>query len=351
MINYSQLLNEDLYNKSQKEKDKFFLKNFYKLHKHHKKNSKEYNQISKSLFNKKFNKIENFPFLHVQMFKDNDLRSVSTETKTKTFNSSGTTGNSLSKINLDMKTSLLQSKTLSKILLSVLKTKVDKVYFIDSETTLKKMPNSASGAAILGFKQIANSYEFILNSNYKVKKNIINKILKDEKNICFFGFTSIVWINLISYLKKNKIFLNKKDCILFHGGGWKKIEKSKVSRKKFNSTIKQYIGTNKIINYYGMIEQTGSIFLECDNGFYHPSILSEIIIRDQNMLPSGKGSIGLIQVCSLLPISYPGHSILTEDLGKIVAVDNCKCGRKGKFFEVIERVKNSEVRGCSDVYE
>ena len=40
---------------------------------------------------------------------------------------------------------------------------------------LKTMKNSARSAAILGFKQIAYSSEFILDSKYKAKKNIINR--------------------------------------------------------------------------------------------------------------------------------------------------------------------------------
>jgi hypothetical protein len=53
---------------------------------------------------------------------------------------------------------------------------------------------------------------------------------------------------------------------------------------------------------------------------------------------------------SLIPKSYPGHSILTEDLGTIYGVDNCQCGRKGKYFKVHGRIKSAEIRGCSDTY-
>ena len=350
LINYSKIFKENLFDKKQEEKEIFFLNNFKKLHNYHQKNSKEYFDISKTLFSGDINKIENFPFLHVQMFKEKNLKSVPDDVNVKTFNSSGTSGKKLSMINIDMKTSLLQSKILNRILLSVLKEKVDKIYFIDSKTTLKTMQNSARGAAILGFKQIANNFEFILDDKYNVKKNIIKKIVLEKKKICFFGFTSLVWLNFLNYLKKNKIFLKKKDAILFHGGGWKKIEKNKVSRTKFNSECKNYIGSKKIYNYYGMIEQTGSIFLECEYGFYHPSLFSEIIIRDKNMKPCKPGETGIIQVCSLLPVSYPGHSIITEDLGEIFAIDTCKCGRKGKSFKILNRIKDSEVRGCSDVY-
>ena len=35
---------------------------------------------------------------------------------------------------------------------------------------------------------------------------------------------------------------------------------------------------------------------------------------------------------SLLPTSYPGYNILTEDIGVIAGEDDCKCGLKGKYF-------------------
>ena len=59
----------------------------------------------------------------------------------------------------------------------------------------------------------------------------------------------------------------------------------------------------------------------------------------------------MIQAVSLLPGSYPGHSILTEDEGVILGEDDCPCGRKGKYFRVIGRIRNAEVRGCSDAYD
>ena len=110
------------------------------------------------------------------------------------------------------------------------------------------------------------------------------------------------------------------------------------------------LGIKNIHNYYGMVEQTGSVFLECELGYFHTSIFSDVYIRDHNLNLAKNRNQGLVQVMSLLPLSYPGHNILTEDLGVVMGVDNCKCGRKGKFFSVIGRVPGTEKRGCSDVY-
>ena len=103
-----------------------------------------------------------------------------------------------------------------------------------------------------------------------------------------------------------------------------------------------------IINYYGMVEQTGSIFFECENGYLHTSIFSDIIIRKDNLSESKENEDGIVELFSVLPTSYPGHIILTEDKGRIIGEDNCPCGKLGKYFLIHGRLKNSEVRGCSD---
>ena len=46
---------------------------------------------------------------------------------------------------------------------------------------------------------------------------------------------------------------------------------------------------------------------------------------------------------SLIPLSYPGHNILTEDQGYMVSNDDCKCGNS-KYFVLTNRVKNTEIR-------
>ena len=58
----------------------------------------------------------------------------------------------------------------------------------------------------------------------------------------------------------------------------------------------------------------------------------------------------IIQVVSALPRSYPGHSLLTEDEGVILGEDDCPCGRKGKYIQVLGRMAQAELRGCSDTY-
>ena len=89
-----------------------------------------------------------------------------------------------------------------------------------------------------------------------------------------------------------------------------------------------------------MVEQTGSIFIECDEGHFHSSIFSDIYVRKPiDFSLASVGEKGLIQLISTLPVSYPGFSILTEDIGSFLGEDDCRCGRFGKYFQVEGRVK------------
>ena len=128
-----------------------------------------------------------------------------------------------------------------------------------------------------------------------------------------------------------------------------KLDDIKISNEKFKYLLNKKFELKRIINYYGLIEQTGSIFFECKKGYFHTSNYNDILIRDENFKVLKNKKKGLIQLLSTIPKSYPGHSILTEDIGMIIGENDCKCGIKGNYFKVYGRVKKSEIRGCSNI--
>ena len=128
------------------------------------------------------------------------------------------------------------------------------------------------------------------------------------------------------------------------------MEAEGITNQDFKFRLKEKFGIERCYNYYGMVEQTGSIYMECAEGLLHASDFSEIIIRNPDTFEEAKrGEVGVVQTLSVLPKSYPGHSLLTEDLGREVGIDSCPCGRKGKTFQIVGRVPQAEPRGCSDV--
>lgn len=318
--------------------------------------SSEYNQIVRKsgIASSKIERIEDIPFIPVRLFKEYDLLSIDQSEVIKTMTSSGTTGQNVSKIFLDRETSINQTKVLSKIVSSYIGQKRLPMLIIDSEITVKNRYSfSARGAGILGFSMFGRDITYALDENMEININAIEDFIKKYENepILLFGFTFIVWEHFYKQLKSRNIRLKLDNGVLIHGGGWKKLIEEAVENSTFKSSIYNVSGITKIHNYYGMVEQTGSIFMECEYGHLHASIYSDVLIRDHktfDILP--KKEQGLIQLLSLLPRSYPGHSILSEDLGEWLGEDDCPCGRLGKYFKIHGRIKNAEIRGCSDTY-
>ena len=333
-------------------KRKFFERSINSLTSHHYKNSKEYKKIldffNYNLKNKKLNKV---PFLPAKLFKEFELRSVSKKKVFKILTSSGTTGTNPSRIHLDKKNAHNQVKTLKEIMTPILGNKRLPMLIIDQNPkALSKSTFNARLAAIYGFSLFGKNHTYLLNDKGKINYILLNSFLKKygKQKFFIFGFTSIIFENLVKKLSLNSLNLN--NGILLHGGGWKKMEKLKINNKFFKEELFKKTKLKNIFNYYGLVEQTGSIFIESKKcGYFVTSIFSDILIRDKDFNVVKNGEKGFIQLFSLLPTSYPGHSILTEDIGEIVNIDNCKCGLKEKHFLVYGRAKDAELRGCSDV--
>ena len=297
----------------------------------------------------------NAPFLPVRLFKHYTLKSIKESEIIKTMTSSGTSGQSVSQIFLDKQTSLNQTKALSKIMQSFIGNKRMPMIIIDSSHLLQNRAMfSARGAGVLGFSMFAREKIYALDKDMNLNITLIRDFIEKHKGkkILLFGFTFIVWQHFYNELKRLNLFLDLKDSILIHGGGWKKLISQAVSKERFKSELESVCGVRKIHNYYGMVEQTGSIYMECECGVLHTPIFADIIVRRaRDFSIADIGEEGILELVSLLPHSYPGHIILSEDVGVILGEDDCPCGRKGKYFSINGRIQNAEIRGCSDTYE
>jgi hypothetical protein len=212
---------------------------------------------------------------------------------------------------------------------------------------------SARGAGILGFSLFGSDRCWALDEEMNLDMAAVKAFTAKHsgKPILLFGFTFMVWQHFYQALAASGEKLDLSQGILIHGGGWKKLVSQAVSGEVFAQQLREVCGLAKIYDYYGMVEQTGCIYMQCEQGHLHASIYSDVIVRDPldlSVCPVGKP--GIIQVLSLIPESYPGHSLLTEDEGILLGEDDCPCRRRGKYFRVTGRLKNAEIRGCSDTY-
>lgn len=322
----------------------------------HLENCPEYKaMLNKSSMSSEVKTIEEVPFLPVQLFKLLDLMSIPRENVMKVLTSSRTTGQQVSKIYLDKDTSIAQTKTLVEVMKPILGGKRLPMIILDTKSVLKDRKSfSARGAGILGFSNFGRKHFYALNDDMSLDVEGLQTYLKEYEGqrILLFGFTFMVWQYVYKEVVTKGLNLDFGNSILIHGGGWKKLEDEAVDAKTFNQLLKERLSIQEVHNYYGMVEQVGSIFVECTEGYLHAPSYADVIIRNSiNFEPLPVGQQGLIQVVSELPRSYPGHSLLTEDLGTIHGIDNCGCGWKGKYFTVSGRIPKAELRGCSDTFQ
>ena len=298
--------------------------------------------------------IADIPFIPVRLFKDYELRSVPTASVVKTMTSSGTTGQAVSRIVLDRETAANQQKVLVRLVSSFIGTKRMPMLVIDSPTVLKdRNLFSARGAGILGFSMFGSEVAYALDEHMALNLPSLLAFAGRHAGtpVLLFGFTFIIWEHFRQALQAAGVRLALDAGVMIHGGGWKKLTELAVDAATFRQGIAEVTGIGRVSSYYGMVEQTGSVFIECEAGHLHASVFSDILIRDhRDFSVVANGDEGLVQLLSVLPGSYPGHSILTEDLGRILGEDDCACGRLGKYVAILGRVKNAEVRGCSDAY-
>ena len=297
------------------------------------------------------------PFLPVRLFKEMDLKSVPPEDVVKTVTSSGTTGQAVSRIYLDRATASNQQKAMVRIVSEFIGQDRMPMIVIDCPGALKSgAQSSARAAGILGFSMFSSRRFFALDDEMRLDAEGLRDFLEHNGNrrILLFGFTFMVWQHFyraLVHLREQGISFDLSRGVLIHGGGWKKLRAEAVSRDELHRRLEDVCSLREIHDYYGMAEQTGCVCMECEYGHLHTSVFSDVIVRRPlDFSEAVPGETGIVQVLSTLPESYPGHSLLTEDEGVLLGTDDCPCGRKGRYFQITGRLRNAELRGCSDTY-
>lgn len=357
MIDYQKILEYDPYHIEREQKSAILTERLLELSKMHYENCMPYHQIVNGL-GCDLDKIHHYselPFIPVSLFKELELLSVRKENIFKVVTSSGTSNQIPSKIFLDKKTAANQQKTLARIVSDFIGKSRLPMLIIDSPSVIKDRTQfSARGAGIVGFSIFGTDKVYALRDDMTIDLDAVKEFLTKHRGqtILLFGFTFMVWQYFYQELIRKNIDIDLSNGILIHGGGWKKMKSISVPPDQFKSLLFAQTGIRRIHDYYGMAEQVGTVYMECEYGHLHCSTYSDVIIRNsKNFLPCRENEIGVIQVLSMLPESYPGHSLLTEDEGVLLGEDHCPCGRKGKFFKVLGRLKNAEIRGCSDTHD
>jgi hypothetical protein len=344
-LSNEQLLDLPIYGLDKIQKRTFLTSQLSYLDEHHLKHCEMYSKLQQGQVN--------VSPLSVPLFKEFLLTSITKENQHRLLTSSGTQG-PVSQITLDAENAQLQSRILTKTLQHWLGKQRLPMLIIDAKATIQKKEGmSARAAGIQGMLFFGRDPHFALNDDMTLNFDVIDRFFTKYQNtpVFMFGFTFIVWQQFIQELiQKGKRYAFS-DGVLLHGGGWKKMQQYAISNATFKERVVQTLGTISVHDYYGMVEQTGTIYIECEHGHLHTPVWSDIFTVDAaTKKPVKHKQPGVILLQSVLPKSYPGHRLLTEDIGVILGEDDCPCGRLGKYFTVSGRLAKSQMRGCSDTF-
>nr|WP_082535385.1 acyl-protein synthetase [Nonomuraea pusilla] len=292
-----------------------------------------------------YERVADFPWLPVRMFKTHELRSVPADQVFRVLVSSGTTG-APSRVHLDREAAAAQPRMLAATLRAVLGGRRLPMLIADTRSVVRDPTLSARGAGVLGMMNLGRDHTFVLDEQGRVDAEAVGGFLRRHGSEPFliFGFTFMVWLHL------RGLGADLSQGTLIHSGGWKRLTEQAVGNAEFRRTLAEECGLTRMHNFYGMVEQIGTIFLEGPDGdgLYCPDFATVVVRDPETWEEAPPGTPGLVEVVSTLPTSYPGHVLLTEDLGVVHGVDDGVW--PGKRFSVLGRLPRAEARGCSDVY-
>ncbi|MGN7186959.1 LuxE/PaaK family acyltransferase [Microbacterium enclense] len=291
---------------------------------------------------------EELPWLPARLFKDRTLSSIPDEKIVQRIHSSGTTGVP-SRVAVDRQGASDQARSLVEALSPVIGSKRLPMLIIDSRrSAATKGSVSARGAGILGMMTFGRAHVFALDEDEALDRRAVEGFLRRHGGGPFlvFGFTFMVWRHLLRPAEAWGWDLSR--GVLVHGGGWKRMEDEAVSPEDFRLAFATNTGLLRSHSFYGMTEQMGTVFVEGDEaGVMCAPPFARVLIRDPDTwAAAAPGRPGLLQVMSTRPHAYPGHVVLTEDLGEVVY--GSAVGTIGGAFRVRGRLAKAEVRGCSD---
>jgi hypothetical protein len=305
-------------------------------------------------------RVADLPYLPVGILKTNPpLSFVGSDEIKRTLTSSATTSQMPSRVVLDSPTARRMTKGVVTIVRDFVGPArrpylvVDTPGFQGGASEL-----GARGAAIQGLQPFASEVTHCLSPNDQgdlvLDRNRLREFAEHhlDAEVLVYGFTFILWNHLVKPLMAEGVCLKLPKARILHSGGWKRLQDQAVEKTVFNDQLARIFGCSpdRIIDFYGMVESVGVIYPDCLAGNKHGPVFGDVIVRNPLTLePVAAGEHGIVQVCSILPTSFPGHLLLTEDMAQVLAYDGCSCGRRGISFRFAGRIPRAELRGCGNL--
>lgn len=277
--------------------------------------------------------IEKIPFLPIQFFKTNIVKTTEFEPKI-IFESSGTTQTINSKHyikSLDLyKTSFTKGFELfygpvnEWCIIGLLPSYMERKN--SSLITMTEDLIKQSGHALSGF---------YLDDHEKLYQTLLHNEILQQPTL-LIGVTYA----LLDFAGKYNMRLNK--TVVIETGGMKG-RREEITRQEVHSILQKKLGLKKIHSEYGMSELLSQAYSRGDGIFKCPPWMKILLREETDPLSIKKSSsinkteTGIINIIDLANI-YSCAFIATDDVGRL---------HHNETFEVLGRYDNTDIRGCS----
>ncbi len=181
--------------------------------------------------------------------------------------------------------------------------------------------------------------------------NIERRLIRYAKGrlpVRTLGFPAYTYF-LLKQMKEHGVSVRlPKGSILTLGGGWKQFYAEKLSKEDFYDLAYEILGIEKenIIEFFGAVEHP-VMWTQCTNHRFHVPNYARVIIRDADDLhPLPNGQEGIINLLTPMCRATPLTSVMTDDLG-ILHDNDCGCGIRSPYLEIIGRVGIEDIKTCA----
>ncbi|HEY6974721.1 MAG TPA: acyl transferase [Chitinophagaceae bacterium] len=179
-------------------------------------------------------------------------------------------------------------------------------------------------------KQSNNALSGFYLYDFKRLKDTLMQLEKNKQKTLLIG----VSFALLDFAEQYPMHLQY--TLVMETGGMKGRRKE-LTRQEMHSVLCNSFGIDKVHSEYGMTELLSQAYSKGEGKFFCPPWMKVLVRDDEDPVivkEKGRGILNIIDLANIYSCSF----IATDDVGTIHEDDS---------FEVLGRVDNSDIRGCS----
>lgn len=303
--------------------------------------------------------LKKIPFMHANFFKKYEVLSVDRKDVYEHVTSSGTSGQKsqmfFDKNSFDFGNAMIENEFryygfLSEELTNYL------LFTYEPANISKDLGTAKTDLGLLSYAPVNDTF-FALRYNgvghdFDVYGTIhaLEEFERQGRPVRIFGFPSFLYFT-VKQMKDTghrPLKLNPNSMTML-GGGWKGYADKQISKQELYAMVEEMLGIpeQNCRDGYGSTEHSVPYF-ECPHHHFHIPIFSRMIIRDVKTLePLPYGQPGFANFITPHLLSVPAVSVLMGDLAVLHPAEECGCGIKTPYMEILGRAGTSKAKSCA----